>query len=347
MSQTNNFFSSKFDDTSKTIDNMRQFTVKIKALTYIWTGDANREKTTLRETGIIGSLRWWYEALIRGFGGYACDPTSEEEPKRCNLDQKKFKKVISTGKTIQEALDNQICPACQLFGCTGWSRRFRLEVSGIDEKDINKGKGPACGLKPNTTFNLKLFFLFDLSPEQKWLFKKTLWLIENYGVIGGRTTWKPDGKWGTSYGLIKIEDYGDLNQWENSLSDIHNIRSLLNKNREKINKNKPDWFNFNFYWIIEETYLNRKQLNEIVKRNSSNPKKYLPEANDFDKWLGGKVPSEESASKKIFSFESPKKVFGYVRNEEELSTIFDSIKKVLNKSDVRLKTGKEILEELK
>ena len=41
---------------------------------------------------------------------------------------------------------------------------------------------------------------------------------------------------GTSYGLIKIEDYGDLNQWENSLSDIHNIRSLLNQNREKINK---------------------------------------------------------------------------------------------------------------
>jgi len=46
--------------------------VRLKTLTPIWTGDAERQNTRLRETGIISSLRWWYEALVRGLGGYAC-----------------------------------------------------------------------------------------------------------------------------------------------------------------------------------------------------------------------------------------------------------------------------------
>jgi len=56
---------------------MEEYTVKIKALTPLWTGDAERKSNKIRETGIIGSLRWWYEALIRGLGGNACDPTND------------------------------------------------------------------------------------------------------------------------------------------------------------------------------------------------------------------------------------------------------------------------------
>ena len=323
---------------------MKEFTVKIKSLTPLWTGDADRKNTTLRETGIIGSLRWWYEALIRGLGGTACDPTDENL--RCKLDQDKFKKAIKRGKSAQEALDEKICPACQLFGCTGWSRGFRLEINGISENNIKKGKGPTAGLKPNTIFNLKFTFLSDLNYEQKWLFKKTLWVIENYGTIGGRTTWKPNGEWGTSYGLIKIEDYGDLRQWD-TFSNIDNVKTWLKENKEVIKKkNHPYWFNLNFYWIIEGQYLTRQQINKVVRRDPNNPKKYLPEANDFDKWLGGEISSERSVSKKIFSFTYPNKVFGYVRNDEELIRLYERIKKTLGE-DVELKTGKEILGELK
>jgi CRISPR type III-B/RAMP module RAMP protein Cmr1 len=85
-----------------------EFTVKIKTLTPIWTGDENGECKTLRETGIIGSLRWWYEALIRGLGRYACDPTNS----KCD------------GKNH--------CDACELFGCTGWARRFILQIATLD-----------------------------------------------------------------------------------------------------------------------------------------------------------------------------------------------------------------------
>ncbi|MDD3632569.1 MAG: type III-B CRISPR module RAMP protein Cmr1 [Candidatus Cloacimonetes bacterium] len=83
---------------------MEKYTLKIKTLTPIWTGNANKKNTTLRETGIIGNLRWWYEAIIRGLGLTACDPTKTQ----CNI--------------------KNHCDACELFGCTGWSRKFRLEV---------------------------------------------------------------------------------------------------------------------------------------------------------------------------------------------------------------------------
>ena len=99
--------------------------VRIKTLTPLWTGDAERKNTELRETGIIGSLRWWYEALIRGLGGSACDPTSDNG---CKLNQEKFKEALREGKSIQNALGELICPACQLFGCTGWSRKFIFHV---------------------------------------------------------------------------------------------------------------------------------------------------------------------------------------------------------------------------
>jgi hypothetical protein len=81
---------------------MKDYSVTIKPLTPIWTGDAQRKGDTLRETGIIGSLRWWYEALIRGLGGSACDPT----------------KQIVMGKIIVQPVNSSVVPDGQ--GSLGW-----------------------------------------------------------------------------------------------------------------------------------------------------------------------------------------------------------------------------------
>ncbi len=64
---------------------------KIKTLTPIWTGNVYGDSTELRETSILGSLRWWFEAIVRGFGGYACNPTSDK--KRCPKDDEKKPKI--------------------------------------------------------------------------------------------------------------------------------------------------------------------------------------------------------------------------------------------------------------
>ncbi|KUK90146.1 MAG: CRISPR-associated RAMP protein, Cmr1 family [Mesotoga infera] len=174
---------------------MKDFIVRIKPLTPIWTGDANRKNTTLRETGIIGSLRWWYEALIRGLGGAACDPTDESS--RCKLDHDKFYKAIKNGAPIQEALNAQICQACQLFGCTGWARKFRLEIEGNDITPIQEVwigtrekrkdrflKRNISGLMSNDLITLRFIPLKDIS-QQEWSLLNISWkIIANYGALG-------------------------------------------------------------------------------------------------------------------------------------------------------------------
>lgn len=37
---------------------------KLKALTPIWTGDVNQKGDRLIPTGLMGSLRWWFEVLV-------------------------------------------------------------------------------------------------------------------------------------------------------------------------------------------------------------------------------------------------------------------------------------------
>lgn len=77
----------------------------LTTLTPLWTGGIDGATDRIHETGLIGSLRWWYEAIVRGFGGWACDPSQH----LCSVEQ-------------------GLCAACQLFGATGWRRRFRLLV---------------------------------------------------------------------------------------------------------------------------------------------------------------------------------------------------------------------------
>lgn len=83
--------------------------IELNTLTPLWTGGVEAGKVDrLRETGILGSLRWWMEVFTRGLGGRACDPTTHF----CQY---------------AEAKDG-LCDVCRVFGATGWRRRFRLDI---------------------------------------------------------------------------------------------------------------------------------------------------------------------------------------------------------------------------
>jgi len=181
---------------------MREYTVKIKPLTRIWTGDENRENTTLRETGIIGSLRWWYEALIRGLGGTACDPTNTE----CK--------------------EENHCDACELFGCTGWARKFRLEIGN--------------------TNNILQFIELRKVEEIEWaLLNKTIEIIADYGALGGRLA-------ESEYGLIR----GEQNELKKFSLDKIGLKGYLKKqgsNTETPNIKKFVFINHNLkYEIVKD-----------------------------------------------------------------------------------------------
>jgi len=108
--------------------------ITLQTLTPLWTGGVDQTCDRLHETGLIGSLRWWYEALVRGLGGYACDPTGEDPKTRCEFDTKAYEQSKKDGKPEVEAINaglHSVCPVCYLFGTTGWARLFQLRATEV------------------------------------------------------------------------------------------------------------------------------------------------------------------------------------------------------------------------
>lgn len=83
----------------------------IQTCTPIWTGAVKTGRMDrIHETNIIGSLRWWYEAIVRGLGGEVCNPTSDNPAERCPRE------------------NGDYCKVCRIFGATGRRRTFRLRM---------------------------------------------------------------------------------------------------------------------------------------------------------------------------------------------------------------------------
>lgn len=115
-------------------------TITLKTLTPLWTGGADQTSDRLHVTGLMGSLRWWYEALVRGLGGYACDPTSENPDARCAFDSKAYEKARAEKRDDAEAIREglkKVCPVCHLFGATGWARLFQLQPVSVPTTELH------------------------------------------------------------------------------------------------------------------------------------------------------------------------------------------------------------------
>jgi CRISPR-associated protein Cmr1 len=176
---------------------MTSIEFKLKALTDIWTGDVNRQGNRLIATGLLGSIRWWFEVLVRGLGGRACDPTLPEV--RCP----------ASSKTPSEL--GHHCVVCELFGCTGWARKFRFEV--LDKN----GELKQSQIEAGDIFILRFTELRPIREEEWCLLGLTLRLIAEYGAIGGKTVFKPTDEQNRQnafhhkdFGLISIEAWSDI-----------------------------------------------------------------------------------------------------------------------------------------
>ncbi len=103
-------------------------TVRCKTLTPLWTGGASGKPDRLHETGLIGSLRFWYEVIARSLAGHVCDPVRGGG---CQFDTRAYERARRTGLPDDQALAQglkALCPVCFLFGATGWRRLFQLQV---------------------------------------------------------------------------------------------------------------------------------------------------------------------------------------------------------------------------
>lgn len=103
----------------------------LETQTPVWTGGVDGRSNRLQETGIIGGLRWWYEAIVRGLGGYVSDPASDDPAQRAEFDTRAYQTARMRDRPAEEALVEgfrTLGAVEYLFGATGWARLFRLQA---------------------------------------------------------------------------------------------------------------------------------------------------------------------------------------------------------------------------
>ena len=201
--------------------------IKIKTLTPLWTGGVDRTCDRLHETGIIGSLRWWYEAIVRGLGGKACDPTGKH---RCPDE------------------DGNYCDVCQVFGASGWRRRFRLEI--VDDQTtaawqprdrmLNirpQGRARGWYLPPGSMGKLTLKFIG--APKVLSQIAALLVFLEKWGNLGA----KPQ----LGYGIFSLENRDEVLEWARRSGDVKAGREWKAVGNKESNKDLPDLRRFGFF----------------------------------------------------------------------------------------------------
>jgi CRISPR-associated protein Cmr1 len=288
-------------------------TWELKALTPIWTGDANGQSSRFIPSGLLGSLRWWFEVLVRGLGGAACDPSDTQG--RCP-DKK-----------------GRHCVVCELFGCTGWARKFRLQVLG------EAGKPQSAAIQKDDTFTLRFVPFRAIRPEEWRLIDLTLRLIAEYAALGGKTVYKPtDEKNRESeqhhqdYGLVRIENSPDLT----GIARARLSEYVAGGEWSKAKLDSP-WASLANFWCVERRYLtrldaNRSTFNKVLGRDERktcsdcgqvhHPRQKCPTTKGHPKRFSDRSPSDaadrwlaggRSESKRVLSFKNPSRTFGFVK----------------------------------
>ena len=108
---------------------VKPHTITLKTLTPLWSGGASRKcDNGLLETSILGSLRWWLEALVRGYG--------IEVPE------------LGDGEDSEHTENH---PVADAFGHTGQKRRFRLQIDqrSVKAVKVTPGSGDSITIPSN------------------------------------------------------------------------------------------------------------------------------------------------------------------------------------------------------
>lgn len=280
-----------------------------RALTDIWTGDANGKPERLITTGLLGSIRWWFEVLVRGLGGSACDPSNT----KCQ------------GK--------KHCVVCELFGCTGWARKFRFDVLGEDEKLQQKQ------IQANRRFHLRFTPLRPIADEEWALLDVTIRLIAEYGAIGGKTVFKPTDERDRMH-EIHHQDFGILEIVSPRAPEARVVQWLRvyvqNGTWQTVDGGGSEWASLQNFWFVEGRHLARKNatdssFNKVLGRHESkkcrdcgkihDPPQKCQKTGKHPRRHSDGAPNENAArwlaggrgeSKKVFSFKDPARTFGFI-----------------------------------
>lgn len=285
----------------------------LKANTAIWTGDADREGDHTIPTGLLGSLRWWFEVVVRGLNGCACDPTD------------------SVGRCPDKI--NKRCAVCELFGCTGWARKFRFDVLDKSGK-IKRGQ-----IKKDETFRFRFTPLRPMREEEWALLDLTLRLIADYGAIGGKTVLKPSDEKDREKELHH-QDYGLIAIAQRPINRPMTKEALQRyvvSDWRSLDYGDFGWASVENFWCVGSRFVTRNSatsstFNSVLGRdqrktcidcgNIHNAPAKCPKTRKHPRRHSDRSPSAQpeswlaggrAESKKVFSFKDPARTFGFVK----------------------------------
>lgn len=294
------------------------------ALTDIWTGDAERKPDRLITTGLLGSIRWWFEVLVRGLDGRPCDPSQHEDNTHGPCPE--------PGRKLHDS--GHHCIVCELFGCTGWARKFRFDVlddaGGIRSTSITSGD----------PFSLRFTPLRDVLPEEWALLDATIRLIAEYGAIGGKTVLKPSHEKGREgkehhrdFGLFELRQPPALHAVTEESLRAH----VTQQQWRSVDARDFAWASLQHFWFVGGAHLSREgpdrsTFNKVLGRDERktcvdcgkihgrrescpktkrHPRRHsdLAPSDGVGQWLAG----DRGISKKVFSFKNPARTFGFIK----------------------------------
>lgn len=250
--------------------------VKLTTLTPLWTGGVSGQMDRVHETGIIGSMRWWYEAIIRGLGGFACDPTEHNEK------------------------DEQNCQVAKYYGRNGWRRQFRLDGRSTDGCELypgnvripsgrNRGWFLGSGLHCNLDLHITQTSCPVLTEKEELVplaWALPLRLMHYWGALGAKTQ--------HGYGVVEIHDvdklpflddkstrllFGDLSKTQrNQMALLPNLKYMF---FSKIAfQGDQDW------WEDTITFKNaHSELRKVFRKSASYKRPSVPVSPIFRNWL--------------------------------------------------------------
>jgi CRISPR-associated protein Cmr1 len=191
---------------------MGSLNISIRTLTPLWTGDVYGRCLEIKETGIIGNLRWWYESIVRGLGGNACDISNQ-----CKI-------------------KNGLCDVCRIFGTTEWKRQFNLSIIKDETKPAWSDNLPLNVRPPERTRGWflppgkigRFDILFQGNSEAIGQICSVFLFLESWGSLGA----KPQ----LGYGFFKIINRDEVKEKAIKFKTSGNTDEKAKKNLPNLSK---------------------------------------------------------------------------------------------------------------
>jgi len=243
--------------------------IALTTLTPIWTGNIDKSSINIIENGILGSIRWWAEAINRGSDYTSCDPTNDDYQCPQNINNR-----------------NKYCLSCFIFGATGKRRLFKIQLEGGDSlfqqyiqiKPNRRNRGwyyPGSGIMGD--ISIKIIPLNRIFKNEYVTLPVSI--ASKLGGIGAKNQ--------LGYGVSNLNKIPDININEYFNSELkHNPNIRKNVGNQSRYPNLKDMFfaKINFKVNSQDWW---KKIDGI----KNNPKLWKKNEEYYEKWIEqGTIP---------------------------------------------------------